>query len=175
MFARLGFLQQVFHLFLNLRALVDQIDLREHRATRPLVETSSVAMVRRLVAGGTGFAPVKAIIEYALHSQIERPMVIYWGSQDRAGLYQDALARSWAEQHPHIHYIPVLSQPGPRDAWPGRTGLVHEVVLADFPNLAGYQVYACGAPAMIEAARRDFLAQGLPEDEFLADAFTFSP
>ncbi|MDD5296276.1 MAG: CDP-6-deoxy-delta-3,4-glucoseen reductase [Rhodocyclaceae bacterium] len=126
------------------------------------------------VAGGTGFAPAKAIIEYAIHSQIERPMVIYWGSRDRAGLYQDALARAWAERHPHIHYVPVLSEPASRDAWSGRTGLVHEAVLADFPNLAGYQVYACGAPAMIEAARRDFLARGLPEDEFLSDAFTFS-
>lgn len=126
------------------------------------------------VAGGTGFAPVKAIIEYALHSRIDRPMVIYWGSRDRAGLYLDALARAWAAQHPHIRYVPVLSHASTQDAWAGRTGLVHEAVLADFPSLAGYQVYVCGAPAMIDAARRDFLARGLPEEEFLADAFTFS-
>ncbi len=124
------------------------------------------------LAGGTGFAPVKAMVEHALHNHIERPMAIYWGSRDQAGLYQDALARSWAEKHAQLSYVPVLSEADP--TWQGRTGLVHEAVLADYPNLVGQQVYACGSPAMIEAARRDFLARGLPEDEFLADAFTFS-
>lgn len=129
-----------------------------------------------LLAGGTGFAPIKAIVEHAIHQGIQRPISIYWGSRDRAGLYQDALARSWAEQHAHIRYVPVLSEPTAADAWEGRTGLVHEAVLADFPDLSGHQVYACGAPPMIEAARRDFCAQsGLPAEEFFADAFTFNP
>jgi CDP-4-dehydro-6-deoxyglucose reductase len=124
------------------------------------------------LAGGTGFAPVKAMVEHALHNHIERPMAIYWGSRDQSGLYQDALARSWAEKHAHLRYVPVLSEADP--TWQGRTVLVHEAVLADYPSLAGMQLYACGAPAMIEAARRDFIAQGLSEDDFLADAFTFS-
>ncbi len=66
----------------------------------------------------------------------------------------------------------MLSEPLPEDHWPGRTGFVHEAVLADFADLSGYQVYACGAPVMVEAARRDFSARGLPEEEFFADAFT---
>ena len=126
------------------------------------------------LAGGTGFAPVKSIVEHAIHNKIKRPMSIYWGSRDRAGLYQDALARSWAEQHEHIRYVPVLSEPTTADAWDGRTGLVHQAVLADFADLSGHQVYACGAPPMIDAARRDFVAQGQPEEEFFSDAFTFT-
>lgn len=126
------------------------------------------------LAGGTGFAPVKSIVEHAIHNGIERPMAIYWGSKDRAGLYLDALAKSWAAAHPWIRYIPVLSEPSADDAWDGRTGLVHQAILADYPSLAGQQVYACGAPAMIESAKRDFIAAGLPEEEFIADAFTFS-
>lgn len=125
-----------------------------------------------LLVGGTGFAPIKALVEHAIHNRIERPMALYWGSRDQAGLYMDALAKSWAEKHPWIRYIPVLSEPDP--AWAGRTGLVHQAVLADYPSLAGQQVYACGSPVMIDAARKDFQAAGLPEDEFLADAFTFS-
>ncbi len=123
------------------------------------------------LAGGTGFAPVKAIVEHAIHNKIQRPMSIYWGSRDTAGLYMDSLARSWAEHYPWIQYIPVLSEPA--DAWTGRTGLVHQAVLADLPDLSAYQVYACGSPVMIDAARKDFTAAGLPEKEFRSDAFTF--
>jgi len=78
-----------------------------------------------------------------------------------------------AERLPHLSYVPVLSEPKAEDGWTGRTGLVHQTVLADLPDLSGYQVYACGAPVMVDSARRDFVAQaGLPEAEFLADAFT---
>ncbi|MRR51264.1 MAG: CDP-6-deoxy-delta-3,4-glucoseen reductase [Rhodocyclaceae bacterium] len=132
-----------------------------------------------LLAGGTGFAPVKSIVEHAIHNKIQRPMTIYWGSRDRAGLYMDALPRQWAAEHPHIRYVPVLSDPTAADAWEGRTGLVHQAVLDDFPDAPGamkdVQVYACGAPVMIEAAQRDFAARGLPAEEFFADAFTFAP
>jgi len=127
-----------------------------------------------LLAGGTGFAPIKSIVEHALHNQIARPMRVYWGARDRAGLYLPELPRLWAQQHPHIQYQPVLSEPGAADAWEGRLGLVHLAVLQDHADLSGYQVYACGAPAMIDAARRDFIAHGLPEAEFFADAFTFA-
>ena len=84
------------------------------------------------------------------------------------------LAQQWAEQLPHFEYIPVLSEPSEEDAWEGRTGLVHEAVLADIADFAPYQVYACGAPLMVEAAHRTFTAQGLPEDEFYSDAFVLS-
>lgn len=138
-----------------------------------LREDSDKPMI--LLAGGTGFAPIKAIVEHALYSGSRRPMVIYWGNRSRAGLYMDALPARWAAEHGHIRYVPVLSEPAPADGWTGRSGLVHEAVLADFPDLSGHQVYVCGAPPMVEAARRDFTGRcGLPEAEFFADSFTFS-
>lgn len=128
-----------------------------------------------LVAGGTGFAPIKALVEHAIHSHIARPLKIYWGARNRAGLYLPQLPQQWAASHDRIRYIPVLSDAAPGDDWQGRTGLVHRAVLDDHADLSGYQVYACGAPAMIDAARAGFVAQGLPPEEFFADAFTFAP
>ncbi len=127
-----------------------------------------------LIAGGTGFAPIKGIIEHAIHNRITRPMTLYWGARNRAGLYMPDLPAQWAAAHPHIKYVPVLSDPAAGDAWNGRTGLVHEAALADFPDLSGHQAYACGAPAMIEAAKRDFVVHGLPDNEFYADIFSFA-
>ena len=137
-----------------------------------LREDSTKPMI--LLAGGTGFAPIKAIVEHAIAEKCQRPMFIYWGAKARLDLYQNALPEKWAAEHANITYVPVLSEPASGDAWNGRTGFVHAAVLADFPDLSGYQAYACGAPVMIDAARRDFTAQGLPEEEFFADAFTFS-
>ena len=127
-----------------------------------------------LVAGGTGFAPIKAIVEHAIAENCQRPMFIYWGAKARIDLYQNALPEAWAAQHANIRYVPVLSAPAAGDAWTGRTGFVHQAVLADFADLSGHQVYACGSPAMIDSAKRDFMAQGLPEEEFFADAFSFA-
>ncbi len=127
-----------------------------------------------LLAGGTGFAPIKAIVEHAIAENCQRPMFIYWGAKAKVDLYQNALPEKWAAEHANIRYVPVLSEPAASDAWAGRTGLVHQAVLADCPDLSGYQVYACGSPAMIDAAKRDFMAQGLPEEEFFADAFSFA-
>ena len=120
------------------------------------------------VASGTGFAPIKSIIEHALHKGIARPMVLYWGGRRPKDLYMDALARQWP-----IKYVPVISDALPEDQWTGRTGFVHRAVMEDFPDLSGHRVYACGVPVMVDAARRDFTAQcRLPEDEFYADSFT---
>ncbi len=137
-----------------------------------LREESTGPMI--LIAGGTGFAPIKAIVEHAIAERCERPIFIYWGAKARVDLYQNALAEKWAAEHGNIRYVPVLSEPAATDNWGGRTGFVHRAVLADFPDLAGYQAYACGAPVMIDAARRDFVAQGLPEEEFFSDAFSFA-
>jgi CDP-4-dehydro-6-deoxyglucose reductase len=123
-----------------------------------------------LLAGGTGFAPIKSLLEDALHRGIQRPIWLYWGSRNRGGLYLDVLAQQWAAQHDHLRYIPVLSD----EDWDGRRGFVHRAVLDDHPDLSQVQVYACGAPAMIDAARRDFAAAGLPDGEFFADSFTFA-
>ena len=127
------------------------------------------------VAGGTGFAPIKAIIEHMLHHRIPREIVLYWGARAKRDLYMADLPGTWQAGNPNFTFIPVLSDPAPDDAWPGRTGLVHQAVLDDFKDLSGYQVYACGAPVMIDAARRDFTAlRNLPPEEFFADSFTYA-
>jgi len=125
------------------------------------------------VAGGTGFAPIKAILENAFHHGDDRPLVLYWGVRSLKDLYMPELPLQWQREHPNFTYIPVLSDPLPEDAWQGRTGFVHQAVLDDFTDLSGYQVYACGAAAMTDIAKRTFAEQrGLPEDEFYCDAFT---
>ena len=138
-----------------------------------LRETSDKPIV--LVAGGTGFAPIKAIIEHAIHHGIERPMTLYWGARSRTDLYLPDLPHEWQRDNPGFRYVPVLSEPRDDDGWTGRTGFVHRAVMEDFPDLSGHQVYACGAPAMIDAAKRDFAQQrGLPPEEFFADSFTYA-
>lgn len=127
-----------------------------------------------LLAGGTGFAPIKSIVESSLVQTGSRPMHLFWGAAGRPGLYLDELARHWAATHKNFRYTPVLSNPQETD-WCGRTGLVHRAVMEDYPDLSTHQVYACGSPAMIAAAQADFLGQcRLPEDAFFSDAFTFS-
>jgi len=155
---------------LRIEAPLGTFFLREDNA-RPIV----------LLAGGTGFAPIKAIAEHIFHERINvdesgkpaREVRLYWGARSRADLYMDALPAQWAAAQPNFRYVPVLSEPKAEDAWTGRTGFVHRAVIDDLPDLSGHQVYACGAPAMIDAARRDLAAQcRLPEDQFFADAFT---
>ncbi len=126
------------------------------------------------VASGTGFAPVKAIIEHALHIGIQRPMHLYWGARVLADLYMLDLARQWEARG--IKFTPVLSEPQAEDHWQGRQGFVHHAVMEDYSDLSGYQVYTCGAPIVVESAHRDFTTlRGLPNDEFFSDAFTFVP
>ncbi len=128
-----------------------------------------------LVAGGTGFAPIKAVIEHAFHHGTDRQMVLYWGVRSRADLYLPDLPAEWQRRHPNFSFIPVLSDALPDDRWPGRTGFVHKAVMTDFGDLSGYQVYACGGPAMIDAARREFSGlRRLPPDAFYADSFTYA-
>ena len=125
------------------------------------------------VASGTGFAPIKAVIEHMFHKSIARPMTLYWGGRRPKDLYMNALAQKWAAAQPGFKYVPVISDALPEDNWNGRTGFVHRAVMQDFPDLSGHQVYACGVPVMVDAARRDFTsACRLPEDEFYADSFT---
>lgn len=128
-----------------------------------------------MIAGGTGFAPMKSLIEHAVHIGLKRPIALYWGARTRAGLYMDDLAHSWETVLPGFRYTPVLSGATGGNGWDGRAGLVHEAVMQDFPDLSRHEVYACGAPAMIEAARRDLVAHcQLPDESFFADAFTFA-
>ncbi len=125
-----------------------------------------------MLASGTGFAPLKAMIEYMHHVKIRRPVVLYWGGRRPKDLYMHQLCLSWANMMPELTYIPVISDALAEDHWTGRTGLVHKAVMEDIPNLSAYQVYACGAPIMVSSAREELIAQcALPENEFYADAF----
>lgn len=126
-----------------------------------------------LLASGTGFAPVKAIIEHMLAKGITRSAVLYWGCRSKADLYMHDWCVEAAKALPNLRYVPVLSDAKPEDGWTGRTGFVHQAVMADLPDLSGHQVYACGAPVMVDSAQRDFVAHcNLPLDEFFADSFT---
>jgi CDP-4-dehydro-6-deoxyglucose reductase len=136
--------------------------LRED-STKPIV----------LLASGTGFAPIKALIEHLRMKGSDRPVVLYWGCRRKSDLYLHDWCEQTAAAMPNLRYVPVLSEPAPEDAWTGRTGFVHEAVMADLPDLSGHQVYACGAPVMVDAAQRDFVERcNLPAEEFYADAFT---
>ncbi|MBX3592247.1 MAG: CDP-6-deoxy-delta-3,4-glucoseen reductase [Burkholderiaceae bacterium] len=126
-----------------------------------------------LLASGTGFAPIKAIVEHARHKGIARPMALYWGGRRPRDLYLNALAEQWVREIDGFRYVPVVSDALPEDGWRGRTGFVHRAVMDDLPDLSGHQVYACGAPVVVDCARRDFTSVcRLPQAEFFADSFT---
>ena len=125
-----------------------------------------------LLAAGTGFAPLKAIIEHLQFKGINRSTTLYWGGRRPQDLYLDGWVRAKLTEMPQLRYVPVVSEAQPDDAWRGRTGFVHRAVLQDLPDLSNYQVYACGAPVVVDSARTDFARAGLPEHEFYADSFT---
>ncbi len=127
------------------------------------------------VAGSTGFAPVKSMVEYAFHAGLKRPMYLYWGVKSPGDFYMKALAEYWASEHDNFKFIPVVSEPVPEDRWEGRTGPVHEAILQDFPDMAGCEVYACGSVGMVESAHSAFLQKGMAEDRCFSDAFNFAP
>ena len=136
-----------------------------------LREDSTKPMI--MLASGTGFAPIKAVIEYAASKNSQRPIVLYWGGRRPHDLYQSELAQQWEKSLPNFRYVPVVSDALPEDGWTGRTGFVHRAVMEDFPDLSGHQVYACGAPIVVQSAQQDFVANcGLAGEEFFADAFT---
>lgn len=126
-----------------------------------------------LLASGTGFAPMKSLLEDAFVRKLERNFILYWGGRTRADLYLADLASRWGNEHPNFKFVPVLSEPSENCHWEGRTGFVHKAVMEDFPDLSAHQVYACGVPVMVDSARQDFINQcALPEQEFFADTFT---
>jgi len=125
-----------------------------------------------MVGGGTGFAPLQAMLETLLEKESPRTVHLYVGARTRDGLYRDELAKRFSAASRNITYVPVLSEATAACNWTGRAGLVHAAALADLPDLSGFDAYVCGAPAMVDAARRDFAAAGLPDDRFFADAFT---
>lgn len=138
--------------------------LRDGDEDRPLI----------FVAGGTGFAPIKAILEQAFAEEIRRPMHLFWGARTQHDLYMRELVESWQLRHDNFTFTPVLSEPGDDEQWAGDTGWVHEAVTLYYPDLSGYQVYASGPPPMIEALKKSFAGHGLPDDQLFYDSFEFS-
>lgn len=136
-----------------------------------LREDSDKPMV--FLASGTGFAPIKALLEHMQHKVMTRPVSLYWGGRRPEDLYMDAWLKELSTSMPNLSYVPVISDALPEDHWIGRTGYVHQAVLDDFADLSGHEVYACGAPVVVDAARSSYTSQrGLPEECFFADAFT---
>ena len=123
------------------------------------------------LASGTGFAPIKAIIEHMQFKGITRPATLYWGGRHPSDLYMDAWIKAQLAVMPNLRYVPVVSDALPPDGWTGRTGFVHQAVLQDTPDLSACQVYACGAPIVEDSAQAAYIQAGLPTDEFYADAF----
>ena len=124
------------------------------------------------IAGGTGFAPIKSIIDYIVRRNITRPMTLFWGARNPTGLYAQNVVSRWLKQRPSLRYEPVISDPIEESAWNGRRGLVHEQVLQSFESLEDFDVYACGAPVMVQAVRTALQdLRGLPAGQFFSDSF----
>lgn len=127
-----------------------------------------------MVAGGTGFAPIKSIIEHAIYANYQRPIHLYWGAREEADLYLHHLAQAWADENAYIHYTPVLSDVKADAGWQGRTGLVHVAVLEDIEDIASHEVYTCGPPPMIKAVRDTCLKRQLSKQHIYTDSFEFA-
>ncbi|MBL8518786.1 MAG: cytochrome b N-terminal domain-containing protein [Betaproteobacteria bacterium] len=127
------------------------------------------------VAGSTGFAPVKSMLEHAFLKGLARQMLLYWGVRRPSDMYLLPQLEAWQQQHGNFRFIPIVSDPLPEDRWSGRTGLVHEAILDDFPDLSHHQVYACGSVGMVETATPAFLGRGISSDDCFSDAFHLSP
>jgi CDP-4-dehydro-6-deoxyglucose reductase len=162
------FTDQVFHqlhekALLRLQGPLGTFFLRED-SSRPAI----------LVGGGTGFAPLKGMLEHAFEIGLRQPLHLFWGVRSRRDLYLDALPRHWAQVHENFHYTPVLSEPGPEDDWTGETGLVPDAVVKLYPDLAPFDIYASGPPVMVQAGHRLFLRHGLDESRFFSDSFEYA-
>jgi CDP-4-dehydro-6-deoxyglucose reductase len=162
------FTDQVFHhmqekVLLRIRGPLGTFFLRED-SQRPAI----------LIGGGTGFAPLKGILEHAFETGISKPMHLFWGVRARRDLYLDSLPARWAGQHANFSYTPVLSEPGPEDSWSGETGFVTDSVARHYPDLSGHDIYMSGPPVMVQAGHKRFLQQGLDEARFFSDAFEYA-
>ena len=128
-----------------------------------------------MMGGGTGFAPLKAMMEHLIHIGNQRPVHLFWGTRNRDELYLDELPRQWQQRIAWFQYTPVLSEPLPGDNWQGETGFVHEALLRHYHDLSGFDIYMSGPPIMINAARDTFTAHGLPLEQLYYDSFDFNP
>lgn len=127
-----------------------------------------------MMGGGTGFGPLKGMLEHAFHRGVKRPIHLYWGVRAQRDLYLDELPRRWEAEHENFEYTPVLSEPAADDNWSGETGLVHNVLLEDYPDLDDFDIYMSGPPAMIDAALNEFVEHGANPDRIFYDSFDYA-
>ena len=135
-----------------------------HESDRPIL----------MLAGGTGFAPIKSLVEHAIESGEQRPITFYWGARTESDLYMHDMAEQWAKENDQIKYIPVLSDVDHLNGWEGKTGFVHEAVMEDYADLSGYDIYACGPPPMIQAVVNTFPEHGMKRERLFSDSFEFA-
>src|SRR5215472_13304749 len=128
-----------------------------------------------MIAGGTGFAPLKSMLRHVLETGSGRDVHLYWGARHAHDIYEQARVLEWVQRHPRLTFTAVLSEPTATEAAHGRVGFVHEAVLADHPDLSRFEVYAAGPPAMIEAIRAGFPRHGLPAQRLYFDSFDYAP
>ena len=148
---------------LRFRGPLGTFFLRED-STRPII----------MVAGGTGLAPIQAMLEHIFHSNIKRPVHLFWGARSKNDLYRDTLLSSWSGEHNNFQYTPVLSEPEDEDQWTGKTGWVHDAVLEQYPDLGNHEVYASGPPVMIESIKKSFFEKGLQQEFLYYDSFEYT-
>jgi len=127
-----------------------------------------------LIGGGTGFAPIKGILEDAFHSGVQKPLHLFWGVRAKRDLYLEELPVRWLQEHANFSYTPVLSEPMAEDHWSGATGFVSDSVIHEYPDLSGHDVYMGGPPVMVEAGHKLFMQHGLDESRFFSDAFEYA-
>lgn len=128
-----------------------------------------------MIGGGTGYAPLRAMLEGLFAAGDRRPLHLYWGVRARSDLYEHERLMDWTQQYENFRYTPVLSEPLPQDDWRGRTGFVHAAVVQDHPHLGAFDVYAAGPPALVEAIRHEYVERGLPAEQLFFDSFDFAP
>lgn len=128
-----------------------------------------------MIGGGTGYAPLRSMLHSLLRRDDRRRLHLYWGAQQAADLYEDEHLHALMREHPNLSYTAVVSHPQAQPDWHGRRGWVHEAALADHPDLANWDVYASGPPAMVDAMRQHFLQHHLPLDQLFFDSFDFAP
>ncbi len=128
-----------------------------------------------MVAGGTGYAPCKAMLRHLFENNTKRPVTLYWGARSQADLYEQSQAEQWAREQADFRFVPVLSEPQPEDQWTGRRGRVHEAVLADYAEFSKCDIYLAGPPPMVRGARQSLLLKGADPARIFSDAFDYAP
>ena len=127
-----------------------------------------------LIAGGTGFAPLKGMLEHAFFIALDRPIHVFCGVRSKRDLYMDEMMQQWSKQHENLKYTAVLSDPMDGDDWQGETGFVHESVVSHYADLSEFDVYLSGPPPMVKAGMNAFYERGLPETQIYSDSFEYS-